>query len=250
MAWHVAPSTRRGRGARCQREQREENKRTPQEHHHHPVSSTQVRPWMAAIWNVEPQSWPTCAVMRSCAWLGSMTIFVATRPRARSGRAGSAGRSACAPAAREAAATAILPIVAALLVLGCRGSSAVFYTARQPKLSLCSSSGATSKHSKNSKHCVAQLSVARVRAQAFTPSVCKCHSSQLARYWRTPRGQCNSYERSCDKGGLRVQFALAIPTRPLCTASPKKRLHMALLPPFAVRAVPPGSAPVAACSGF
>ena len=33
MAWHVAPSTRRGRGTRCQRgEQREENKRTPQEH--------------------------------------------------------------------------------------------------------------------------------------------------------------------------------------------------------------------------
>ena len=31
MAWHVAPSTRRGRGTRCQRE-REENKRTPQEH--------------------------------------------------------------------------------------------------------------------------------------------------------------------------------------------------------------------------
>ena len=26
MAWHVAPSTRRGRGTRCQREQREENK--------------------------------------------------------------------------------------------------------------------------------------------------------------------------------------------------------------------------------
>ena len=51
--------------------------------------------------------------MRSCAWAGSTTIFAATRPRGRSGRAGSAGRSACAPAAREAA-TAILPIVAAL----------------------------------------------------------------------------------------------------------------------------------------
>ena len=105
MAWHVAPSTRRGRGTRCQREQREENKRTPQEHHHHPVSSTQVRPWMAAIWNVEPQSWPTL-VMRSCAWAGSTTIFVATRPRTRAGVTGRVGRSAAAPVA--SAATAIL----------------------------------------------------------------------------------------------------------------------------------------------
>ena len=79
------------------------------------MSSTQVRPWMAAIWNVEPQSWPTCAVMRSCAWLGSMTIFVATRPRARAGVTGRGGRSAAAPGAR--AATAILAIVAALLVV-------------------------------------------------------------------------------------------------------------------------------------
>ena len=141
MAWHVAPSTRRGRGTRCQREQREENKRTPQEHHHHPVSSTQVRPWMAAIWNVEPQSWPTCAVMRSCAWLGSTTILVATRPRARAGVTGRVGRSAAAPVA--SAATAILAIVAALFgggsLMSCRGP-AVFYTARKatpPQVVLC-----------------------------------------------------------------------------------------------------------------
>ena len=69
---------------------------------------------MAAIWNVEPQSWPTL-VMRSCAWLGSTTIFVATRPRARAGVTGRVGRSAAAPVA--SAATAILAIVAALLVV-------------------------------------------------------------------------------------------------------------------------------------
>ena len=56
-----------------------------------------------AIWNVEPQSWPTL-VMRSCAWLGSTTIFVA-RGRA---RAPVTGRVAARAAPVASAATAIL----------------------------------------------------------------------------------------------------------------------------------------------